>query len=253
MKEKELEEYWKSEENAAQIHGWDFSHIGDRFESQEDRLPWDLKQILEQNLTPDDRLLDMDTGGGEFLLSLGHPCHRTSATEGYPPNVRLCRDVLVPLGIDFREMSDYSDMPFEDDSFDVIMNRHGAYEPEEIYRILKPGGLFITQQVGEDNDRELVELLLPGLPKSFPGMNLQTQKKKFQNAGFTVLQAQEAFRPIRFFDVGALVWFAKIIEWEFIDFSVDKCWERLLLAQQLLEKNGCVEGMTHRYLLVVEK
>ncbi len=36
-------------------------------------------------------------------------------------------------------------------------------------RILKPGGIFITQQVGEDNDRELVELLLPGTPKTFPG------------------------------------------------------------------------------------
>ena len=35
------------------------------------------------------RLLDMDTGGGEFLLSLGHPFERTAATEGYPPNVEL--------------------------------------------------------------------------------------------------------------------------------------------------------------------
>ncbi len=253
MNQKELKEYWKSEEAVAKIHGWDFSHIGERFESMEDRLPWDLSQILKQNLTSDKRLLDMDTGGGEFLLSLGHPCHYTSATEGYPPNVRLCEKLLLPLGIDFREMSDYSNMPFEDNSFDVIMNRHGAYEPREIYRILKPGGLFITQQVGEDNDRELVELLLPGVPKSFPGMNLQTQKKSFQDAGFTVLQAEEAYRPIRFYDVGALVWFAKVIEWEFVGFSVDQCWERLLLAQQLLEKNGCVQGTTHRYLLVVKK
>lgn len=44
------------------------------------------------------------------------------------------------------------------------------------------------------------------------------------------------------FDIGALVWFAHIIEWEFPNFSVDNCKNRLLYAQQILEKNGCIEG-----------
>ena len=43
----------------------------------------------------------LDTGGGEFLLSLHHPFQNTSATEGYPPNVQLCKETLLPLGIDF--------------------------------------------------------------------------------------------------------------------------------------------------------
>lgn len=44
------------------------------------------------------------------------------------------------------------------------------------------------------------------------------------------------------FDIGALVWFAHIIEWEFPNFSVDNCKNRLLYAQQILEQNGCIEG-----------
>lgn len=52
------------------------------------------------------QLLDYDTGGGEFLLSLGHPYRNTAATEGYPPNVELCRQVLLPLGVDFRPCDD---------------------------------------------------------------------------------------------------------------------------------------------------
>ena len=44
------------------------------------------------------KLLDFDTGGGEFLLSLGHPCENTAATEGYPPNVELCRETILPFG-----------------------------------------------------------------------------------------------------------------------------------------------------------
>ena len=52
------------------------------------------------------KLLDFDTGGGEFLLSLGHPYGNTAATEGYPPNVELCKKELQRLGIDFKACDD---------------------------------------------------------------------------------------------------------------------------------------------------
>lgn len=53
--------------------------------------------------------------------------------------------------------------------------------------------------------------------------------------------------------MGALVWFARIIEWEFPGFSVESCAERLLAAQNMLERDGCIEGRIHRILLVAEK
>ncbi len=99
----------------------------------------------------------------------------------------------------------------------------------------------------------MVELLLPSTPKPFPGLNLEEQARRFAGAGFTILQGEEAFRPIRFYDVGALVWFARIIPWEFPGFSVDSCLPRLLEAQEILERQGCVEGTIHRYLLVAQK
>lgn len=144
---------------------------------------------------------------------------------------------MVSLGIRVCEVTDYSSMPFEDDEFDIIINRHGNYDVEELYRILKPGGVFITQQVGEDNDRELVEFLLPETGKAFPGMNLKVQKALFQKAEFDILMENEEYKPIEFYDVGALVWFARIIQWEFVDFSVEKCFERLLQAQDIIEED----------------
>ena len=94
-----LKSAWKSEENVAHIKGWDFSHIRGRYE-EEDNLPWDYEKIIRSFLTDGMKLLDYDTGGGEFLLSLGHPFENTAATEGYPPNVVLCKERLLPLGID---------------------------------------------------------------------------------------------------------------------------------------------------------
>ena len=72
-------------------------------------------------------------------------------------------------------------------------------------------------------------------------------------SNFTVLRSAETFRTIRFFDVGALVWFAKIIEWEFRGFSVDTALERLKVADELIEKGGYVGGKTHRFLVAARK
>lgn len=247
-----LRKTWEEEEKIAHIHGWDFSHIHGRYE-EEDDLPWDYKQIIEEYLTDDMKLLDYDTGGGEFLLSLGHPYRNTAATEGYPPNVALCKETLFPLGIDFKPCNDAKKIPFSDNSFDIFINRHGSFDPEEAYRIIKPGGMFITQQVGSRNDRELVEMVLPDVPVPFPEQELFVQKKKFEDAGFDVIRSDEVFRPIRFFDVGAFVWFARIIEWEFVGFSVENCFDRLLRMQELIEQNGAAEGTVHRYLIVAKK
>lgn len=248
----ERKKLWKKEEETAHIHGWDFSHIHNRYR-EEDDLPWDYKKIICQYLNKNIKILDYDTGGGEFLLSLKHPFHNTAATEGYPPNVELCKKTLLPLGIDFKSCDTPSNIPFESESFDIIINRHGDFHAEELYRLLKKGELFITEQVGSENDRNLVEMVLPNTQKPFPHLNLKEQREIFENAGFHIIRAEEVFRPIRFYDVGAFVWFAHIIEWEFPGFSVERCFDSLLKIQKSIEDTGYIEGTIHCYLIVAKK
>ncbi len=251
MNKTELKELWKNEEKIAHIHGWDFSHIDGR--CVESDLPWDYKSIIKKHLTGDMRILDYDTGGGEFLLSLSHPHDKLAATEGYGPNVALCKETLLPLGIEFKACDNPTNIPFQDESFDLIINRHGDLNATETYRLLKKGGLFITQQVGEDNDRDLVKMVLPDAPKPFPHFNLKEQKKVFEDVGFQIVEEAEAFRPITFYDIGAFVWFARIIQWEFPEFSVDRCFEALLQMQKRIEDAGSIEGTIHRFLIVAKK
>ncbi len=135
MQIEKLKRYWKSEEAIAHIQGWDFSHISGKY-SVENDLPWNYKNIINSYLKDTDSLLDIDTGGGEFLLSLNHQNNKISATEAYSPNVKLCNETLLPLGINFREANNYASLPFEDAEFDVVINRHGTYDIDELYRIL---------------------------------------------------------------------------------------------------------------------
>ena len=220
---------------------------------EEDDLPWDYREEILRYLKPEMRILDIDTGGGEFLLSLNHPYSNTAATENYPPNVDLCREMLLPLGIDFRAADGKGVLPFADASFDMVINRHGDFNPGEIHRVLKPSGLFITQQVGAENDRELVELLCGQTDMPFPDQYLKITIDRFSQTGFEILDGRECFRPIRFYDVGALVWFARIIEWEFPRFSVDGCLDRLLQAQHVLEDQGSICGEIHRFFMICFK
>lgn len=253
MDTEQLKEIWLKEESVAHVQGWDFSHIHGRY-TEEDTLPWDFRGVIQKYLKDGMKLLDMETGGGEFLLTLSHPSENTAAIEGYPPNVELCKENLLPLGIDFREADGGDLLPFSDGSFDIITNRHGDYGAAELYRVLKSGGLFLTQQVGAQNDRELVQLLLPHVTEvPYPEQYLDVSKTKLLECGFEVLESGETRQLIRFYDVGALVWYARIIEWEFPGFSVDSCLGQLYQAQEIVEKTGVIEGSIHRFYLVARK
>ena len=80
MNKKELYNIWKREEEVAQIQGWDFSHIEGRYDVEND-LPWSYEEIVRSYLDNSKQIMDYDTGGAEFLLSLNHPYDKTAVTE----------------------------------------------------------------------------------------------------------------------------------------------------------------------------
>lgn len=49
------------------------------------------------------------------------------------------------------------------------------------------------------------------MDEPFPHLNLKDQCRNFKEAGFQIIQAEEAYCPVIFYDIGAFVWFAHII------------------------------------------
>jgi len=243
-----LKEIWFKEEKHA-FSGWDFSHLNGRQEY--DPLPWDYRTEVLKELEPAHSLLDMGTGGGEFLMTLGHPYENTSVTEGYPPNLALCRERLAPLGVEVKESTAEMELPFREARFDRVINRHESYPVSEVLRVLKPGGKFITQQVGGRNCFDLRERLGFMVPEN--DFDMEHEAAKFAAAGFRILRAEECFSKLRFFDTGAVVFHAKIIEWEFPGFSVEKNWNELMDIQKEIEECGCIECTEHRFLIAAQK
>src|SRR5215207_4818307 len=127
-------------------------------------MPWDFAEIVSERARHSPDLLDMGTGGGEWLSNLEHRPARTVATESWPPNIPLAGQRLRPLGIDVVGVTGAPDnvaqdrkpedghLPFADGSFHLICNRHESYLPSEVARVLAPSGRFLTQQVGGSAD-----------------------------------------------------------------------------------------------------
>jgi SAM-dependent methyltransferase len=251
MNKIELKKIWEREEERV-FSGWDFSYINNRI--KEEKLQWNYEEIVRNYLDDTTRLLDMGTGGGEFLLTLNHPYNLTAVTESYIPNYDLCDKKLGSLGIEVKYVENDNRIPFPDEMFDIIINRHESFELSEVYRILKSGGIFITQQVGIKNNIELSRFLLDDSCFELPFDNrLDSQIIRAKNIGFEVIKTLESYPALEFQDVGALVYFAKIIEWEFPDFSVEKCFDKLYKIYEEIEHLGYYKSTEHRYLLILKK
>lgn len=245
-----LKTQWILEENYA-FKGWDFSHLDGRRKSEE--LPWDYREILKTYIKITDKLLDTGTGGGEFLLSLNHPYELTFTTENSPPNFELCKKRLEPLGITVSQKYDNGKLPFASDSFNIVINRHDCFDLCEVDRVLKQGGYFITQQVGYKNNNDLSKKLIANFKVPKTSHKLKNYLLTLKELNYQIILSKEAFLESNFFDIGALVYYAKIIEWEFPNFSVDSCFDMLCKCQEEIERNGFIKGTDHRFIIVAKK
>lgn len=228
---------------SAPLSGWDFSRLDDRVRT--DPLPWDYIALARGAAGRAERVLDIDTGGGEVLATLGAPAGSV-AVEPYPPNVPVARARLQPYGIEVRARSG-SRLPVEDAGFDLVLNRHGALDPTEIARVLRPGGSVWTQQVGADNDAELnAAFAAPpptgGLSTPAAGADL------LRAAGLDVVRADEAWPRSAYLDVGAVVLQLRAVSWQVPDFDVDRHRRRLAEIDRVIRTTGAFTVTSHRLL-----
>lgn len=234
-----------------EFSGWDFRFIADRW--KEEPTSWDYPKIVRSYIKPDYAMLDMDTGGGEVLSSFMPLPQNTYATEGYVPNVPVAKNRLEPLGVKIVQTWGDDIPPFEDGYFDLVTNRHGSFLAQELHRILKPGGIFVTQQVGGRNNFELNELLQERPEFKFSFWTLDLAVQQLTEAGFQILEQRDEYPITTVLDIGALVFHLKIISWQIVDFSVEKYYDKLAKLHNLIQEQGCIKIKSHRFLIIAQK
>ena len=216
------------------IQGWDFRWLTGGGRLVETPLPWSYSRIVRRSIRESRSLLDLGTGGGELLSTLGPFPPRTVATESYPPNVSVAARRLGPLGIQVVQTSGAIDnveqrdsdvqgrLPFRDESFQLIIDRNEAFVANEVGRVLEDEGRFVTEQTGGSEHPALRQLLeLPALSPEEPAWSLGLASKQLSRAGLKVAESAEAGWEITFRDVGALTWYLLAVPWMASGFSVE--------------------------------
>jgi hypothetical protein len=241
-----------AEAQSQKFSGWDFSWLRDRL--VQETPPWDYKQEVVKEFPKIRSLLDLGTGGGEFLSSLEQLPRRTYATEGYLPNVAIARDRLKPLRVDV--IRTYSDdntkrpqvgaLPFRTESLDMIIDRHESFVAGEVYRVLK-GGIFLTQQAGSANYPELNGFL--GALKTEADWDLQIAKQQISEAGLVVISGREAQLESWFKDIGAVVFYLLAVPWQLEGFTVARYLDKLRELHQLIGQTGSFNVTARRFYL----
>jgi SAM-dependent methyltransferase len=240
-----------AEAASATMTGWDFSHLAERW--IETAPPWDYRELVRSHLPSVESLLDLGTGGGELLGSLAPLPPRTSATEGYAPNIAVARARLEPLSVTVIPIGDDDRLPLPDASYDLVIDRHESYDPAELFRVLKSGGTFLTQQVGGRDNIELNRRLQPTVELSFPHWCLDYAVAALRRANFEILNQREAFPAAEFRDIGAIVHFLRATPWQIPDFSLETHRARLRALHDEIERTGSLRVHSHRFLIEARK
>lgn len=239
-------------ERARQFSGWSFDDL--KVTHLERAQPWDYVGIARKHATKAARVIDMGTGGGEVYSRIidgldDASGRRFLASEEWHVNTPVARDCLAPLGVQVVNASSER-TPWADASFDLILSRHEAIVPAEIARVLKPGGVFITQQVAKEQWQELTEFF-PNRTV-FPD-HFVDYRREFEAAGMSITLAEHHQWRAAYATLGEVAYMLILSPWEFEGLDPVRDIDALLALE---DKHGGEQGIVltlARYLMIAIK
>ena len=210
------------------FQGWDFTRLGARLVSEPP--PWAFEEIVADHAARATTMLDMGTGGGEWLSSLRVRAPVTVATESWPPNVGVAAAKLHALGVPVVQDEGATDnlrqgredprgrLAFTAEAFDLVTNRHESFAASEVSRVLRREGTFVTQQAhsGSQQFHELLGVQPPQVEE----FEIDLALEQLSAAGLIVDEADEGYATTIFADIGALAWYLRSIPWAVPGFSI---------------------------------
>ncbi|MFD3534638.1 class I SAM-dependent methyltransferase [Streptomyces sp. NPDC058664] len=242
-----------TEAESVPVEGWDFSWLRGRADEQ--RPPWGYQRTMGERMARASAALDIQTGGGEVLAGVPKLPPLAAATESWPPNVAKATRLLHPLGVVVVADEDEPPLPFAEGAFDLVVSRHPVTVWwEEIARVLRPGGTYLSQQVGPASVFELVEYFLGPQPEEVRRRrHPDDARRAAEAAGLEVVDLRSASLRTEFLDVGAVIYFLRKVIWMVPGFTVDRYRDRLRELHERIADEGPFVAHTTRFLIEARK
>ena len=241
-----------AEAEGAPIEGWDFSWLEGR--ASEQRPSWGYSRLVAERYRSATGVLDVQSGGGEMLSQLPQLPSLLVAAEGWRPNLPVAAGRLHPRGAwVVAAHDDRPALPFADASFDLVTSRHPIVTWwDEVSRVLRPGGTFLSQQVGPRSVAELTEFMMGPRPQS-SAREPAVARAAAEAAGLTVVDLRYERLRTEFHDIGAVVYFLRLVVWIVPDFTVARYRRRLEALHHEIEQSGPFVAHASRFLIEARK
>lgn len=204
------------------------------------------KEVVTKYLNDDSHLAFVSFDGGEYVNSFENLPPITYAVE---VQNEKAEKLLEERNIKVTKLTKEGKLPFKDERIDVLADELANYDKYDLYRVVKPGGYIIVNQLGSDNYKELTSIFLPF--KLRGRWDLEAGKQTLSEIGLEIVDSFEEHGFIRFDTLASFVQFLKGIT------RVDVTQERFMnfysqVLQQIKEKSY-FELTTHRFLVVARK
>jgi SAM-dependent methyltransferase len=232
----------------ADASGWDFRWLDGR--AYEERPSWHYFDLVAECTHSVSSLLDLETGNGNMLAALPSLPPLTVGTESYEPNIAVAGERLRSRGAHLVcPDSGGRRLPFCNDTFELITSRHPVSTWwDEIARVLRPGGRYLSQQVGPHSLRDLTEYFM-GPDPAGSLRDPEAARTAAERAGL-IVSTLHAERPkTEFYDIGAVVYFLRVVVWIVPDFSVERYHDRLRSLHDQIVHDGAFTTSASRFLI----
>ncbi|WP_367130723.1 methyltransferase domain-containing protein [Saccharothrix sp. HUAS TT1] len=236
---------------AVPVEGWDFSWFSGR--ATEERPSWGYSKLMADRMSRAEAALDIQTGGGEVLAEIPKPPDLLMATEAWKPNLGIARRNLAHLDAWVVHAEEDGPLPFPDGTFDLVVSRHPVVTRwDEVGRVLRAGGTYLSQQVGMGTLREITDFMTGPQPV---GDERSTERAVagLAAAGLTVVDLRSESMRVEFFDVGAVVHFLRKVVWAVPDFTVEGYRDRLVAMHEHIGREGAFVTTSERFLVEARK
>ena len=183
-------DYKQFYDKVGQMNGWDFSRV----KCLSEGIQWDLYHEVVKNCKKSDVLLDIGTGGGEAILKIADTAKMFVGIDQSASMIATAVSNGATAGkpnVRFQQM-DAEKLNFPNHFFHIASCRHSPFCAKEVSRVLVDGGIFLTQQVSENDKQNIKEAFGRGQTYGIPAGTLRQQyMSELRNAGFADIQSFE--------------------------------------------------------------
>ncbi|GLZ28658.1 methyltransferase type 11 [Lentzea sp. NBRC 105346] len=238
-----------AEAESVPTEGWDFSWFDGR--ATEDRPSWGYQKILADRMAKAESALDLQTGGGEVLAGIPVKPRTLKATESWPPNLEIAKANLPTAEIVLLEND--ADLPFPDEQFDLVSSRHPVHVRwDEVHRVLKRNGTYLSQDVGAGSVRELTDFMMGPQPVH-PARSPMTAVRNAEASNLEVVTIKQEATRMEFHDIAAVIVFLRKVIWIVPGFTVEAYRDKLRELHDFIERHGPFVAYSQRFLIEARK